>query len=89
MKFEIIFSPKSYKQIKQIERFDKELKQRIKEASIEICNDPWHKGTIKVKGYGNIMRKRVGNYRILYSIDRGREEVLVVKTEKRSETAYK
>ncbi|NOZ83017.1 MAG: type II toxin-antitoxin system RelE/ParE family toxin [Euryarchaeota archaeon] len=86
MKFKIIFSPKSYKQIKNL---NEKLKERIKRASIEISNDPWHKGTIKVRGYENIRRKRVGDYRILYTIDKKRKEILVVKIEKRSETTYK
>ena len=86
MNFEIIFSPKSCKQIKS---FDKELKERIKKAALEIGNNPWHKGIIKVRGYENIRRKRVGNYRILYTIDKERKELLIVKIEKRSETTYK
>ena len=57
MSFEAIFSPKSYKQIKS---FDEKLKERIKRAVNQILNDPWHKGTIKVAGYENIRRKRVG-----------------------------
>ncbi len=48
MSYEVIFSPKSYK---QIESFDEKLKGRIKKAAIEIGNDPWRKGTIKVEGY--------------------------------------
>ncbi len=86
MSFKVIFSPKSYKQIKVL---NEELKDRIKKAVIEIGNDPWHKGAIKVRGYKNIRRKRVGNYRILYTIDKRLEEVLIVKIERRSETTYK
>jgi mRNA-degrading endonuclease RelE of RelBE toxin-antitoxin system len=41
MSFKVIFSPRSYKQIKS---FNEELKERIKK---EIGNDPWHRGTIK------------------------------------------
>ena len=48
MSYEVIFSPKSYKQIKS---FDEKLKGRIKQAAIEMGNEPWHKGTIKVEGY--------------------------------------
>ncbi|MCD6456492.1 MAG: type II toxin-antitoxin system RelE/ParE family toxin [Methanophagales archaeon] len=86
MSYEVIFSPKSYK---QIESFDEKLKGRIKKASIEIGNDPWHKGTIKVEGYENVRRKRVGKYRLLYAVDKHREEVLVAKIEIKSGTTYK
>ena len=86
MNFEVIFSPKSYKQLKT---FDKELKERVKKAVNQISNDPYHKGTIKITGYENIRRKRVGNYRDLYTIDKKKREVLIVKIERRSETTYK
>ena len=87
MTYEVIFSPKSRRQIKAIK--DEKLKDRLKEAIIEIGGNPWHKGTIKVEKFDNIRRKRVGRYRILYAIDKERKEVLIVKIEKRSETTYK
>jgi len=87
MSYRILFSPKSYRQLKAIK--DKNLKERLKDALMEIGKNPWHRGTIKVEKYDNIRRKRVGRYRILYMVDTERKEVLVVKIEKRSETTYK
>ena len=86
MSYKILFSSKSKKQIKVLE---KKLRKRIKEAVTEIGNNPWHKGTIKIKGYENIRRKRVGKYRILYLINKQRKEILIVKIEKRDEKTYK
>ncbi|MCK4731710.1 MAG: type II toxin-antitoxin system RelE/ParE family toxin, partial [Methanophagales archaeon] len=65
------------------------LKGRIKQVAIEMENDPRHKGTIKVEGYENVRRKRVGKYRLLYAVDRHRKEVLVVKIEIKGETTYR
>lgn len=42
-----------------------------------------------MRGYENIRRKRVSDYRILYTVEKERKKVLIVKIEKRSETAYK
>ena len=86
MTYEVIFSPKSYKQIKS---FDEKLKKRIKKAAIEVGNDPWRKGTIRVEGYENVRRKRIGKYRLLYAVDKHRKEILVVKIELKGETTYK
>ena len=86
MTFEGILSPKSSK---QIETFDEKLKERIKNATIEIGNNPWHKGTIKVESYEDIRRKRVEKYRMLYAVDKYRKEVLIVKIEIRDETTHK
>ncbi len=38
MSYEAVFSPKSRRQIKALK--DKKLKERLKEAIIEICKDP-------------------------------------------------
>ena len=65
MSYEVILSPKSYKQIKA---FDEALKKRLRTAALEISNNPWHKGTIKVEGHENVRRKRVGKYRLLYTV---------------------
>ena len=86
MSYKILFSSKSHKQIKA---FGKKLRERIKGAITEIGNNPWHRGTIKIKGYENIRRKRVGIYRILYLINKERKEILIVKIEKRDETTYR
>lgn len=52
---------------------------------MKIKENPWHKNTIKVKSYGNIRRKRVGKFRILYLIDKRRQEILIIKVERRDE----
>ncbi len=84
--FKVLFSTKSKRQIK---RMSESLREKLKKAILEIADNPWHKGTIKVEGLENIRRKRIGRYRILYVVDKQREEILIVKVEKRSENIYK
>ena len=86
MSFRATFSPKSCKTIKS---FDPELKERIKKGILEIINDPWEKGTIKVKGYSDVRRKRIGDYRIIYRIDEPRQEILIALIARRDEETYK
>ena len=86
MNFQILFSPKSKK---QIDKFPLQIKEKIQEASLEIQQDPYHLGTIKIEGYENIRRKRIGRYRILYTTDKIQKEILVIKVEKRDEHTYK
>jgi mRNA interferase RelE/StbE len=86
MSFKAFFSPKSRKTIKS---FDSELKERIKKAILELINDPWEKGTIKVKGYSDVRRKRIGDYRIIYRIDEQRQEILIAIVARRDEETYK
>ena len=86
MSFRATFSPKSRKTIKS---FDSELKVRIKKDILEIINDPWEKGTIKVKGYSDVRRKRIGDYRIIYRIDEPHQEILIALIARRDEETYK
>ncbi len=86
MSFTVLFSSKSCKTIKS---FDKEFKERIRNAIQAIGDDPWEKGTIKVKGHKDVRRKRVGDYRIIYRIDRERGEILIALVSKRDEETYK
>ncbi len=85
MKYNLIFSPKSLKQIKKL---SKPLKLRIKTACEQIELNPFHRSIIKIQGYDNIRRKRVGKYRILYEIDDNLKEILVIKIEKRDDQTY-
>jgi mRNA-degrading endonuclease RelE of RelBE toxin-antitoxin system len=86
MSFNLSFSSKSQKQIK---RLPQEIKEKIKIGCEEILKNPWHKQTIKVQGYENIRRKRVGKWRILYLVDKKSREILIVKIELRDENIYK
>jgi len=45
--FKVFFSTKSKRQIKKM---NENLKGKIKNAVLEIADNPWHKGTIKVEG---------------------------------------
>lgn len=82
MSFRVVFSSKSCKTIKS---FDQEFKNRIKQAIQALGDDPWEKGTMKVKGHTYVRRKRVGSYRIIYRIDQERGEILIALVSKRDE----
>lgn len=66
-----------------------DVKKRINKAILEVKENPFHRGTIKIESYNNIRRKRAGEYRILYAVDSERKEILIVKIELRKETTYK
>ncbi len=70
---------------KEIERLPDDLVRRIfpKLESLEV--DPRPTGVKKLAGEANIWRLRVGDYRILYTIDEARHEVLVAAVLHRSQ----
>lgn len=54
---------------KQLERLDSVWVQRIFPAIESLATNPRPSGCKKLKGYQNLWRIRVGDYRVVYSID--------------------
>lgn len=86
MTYTIFLSSKAEKQVKKL---SKDVKERIRGGLLKLAEDPYRKGTIKVKGTDNIRRLRVGRYRVLYVVLKEKKEVVVVKIEKREESTYR
>jgi mRNA interferase RelE/StbE len=64
---------------KQFKKFDKQLQRRLLLAFTKLETEPRPSGVVKVKGYDNFWRIRVGDYRIGYEIHDGELVVLVLK----------
>ena len=70
--------------LKSLERLEKKEKLRIY-AAIELLGDnPQPPLAVKIKG-SSYLRVRVGDYRILYSIDSGRLIILIIEIGHRRE----
>ncbi|WP_066299349.1 type II toxin-antitoxin system RelE family toxin [Bacillus sp. FJAT-29937] len=54
---------------KFIEKQDQTTKKRIRNILLSLAENPYsHSDTIKLTGYVNVYRVRIGKYRILYKI---------------------
>ena len=71
--------------LKQLRRLDKPVRLRIARKVQELSSDPRPPGSIPLKGESEAWRVRVGDYRIVYSINDGRLVVLVLSIAHRSE----
>lgn len=80
-------------------RFSKRVEKYLKNEPREISNrilskisllkdDPWALPYEKLKGHESFYRIRVGDFRIIYYVDKNEKEVYIVKIERR-ERAYK
>src|SRR5262249_15032309 len=54
--------------LKRINALDKPLRRRVWNCLAELCDDPRPAGCLKLVGYKNRWRVRVGDYRIVYAI---------------------
>ena len=64
---------------KQIADLPLSIRKKIDKAILGLKTQPRPNGAIKLKSNGDSYRIRVGNYRILYTIDDGELKVIVVK----------
>jgi mRNA interferase RelE/StbE len=63
----------------------KSIQQRIKTKIDSLALNPHPPGSAKMEGAGNVYRIRIGDYRVVYSIDRGELIVLVIRVRHRRE----
>jgi mRNA interferase RelE/StbE len=71
--------------LKQLKKLDASVSGSIKEALLALAENPRPVGVKKLKGTDNDYRVRVGDYRIVYSIEDDRLLVTVIKVAHRRE----
>ena len=79
--YKILYSKKSVKFLKRIPKEDSE---RITKKIELLGENPFPPETKKVQGLNDIFRLRVGDYRILYNIDKKEKILGIIKIDKRS-----
>jgi mRNA interferase RelE/StbE len=67
----------------QFEAFDPDLQRRIAEHIDRLRDDPFFAGTKRLEGYSRLRRCRVGDYRVVYTIEA--DVVLIVRIGTRAE----
>ena len=64
---------------KQLDKLDKQIQHRLQPKIDELAIEPRPHGVKKLAGKDDLYRVRVGDFRILYTIEDDRLIVLVVK----------
>ncbi len=70
---------------KATQRLSRTLLRRIDLVLEELARNPTPSGCKRLVGYSNLYRVRVGNWRIVYVVEKARLVVLVVKIAPRGE----
>lgn len=81
-RYTLEFAPKA---VRSLRKLDQQAVRRIRAAAEALLENPRPAGAIMLTGVHGVMRIRVGDYRILYTIDEGRLVVLVVDAGHRRE----
>ena len=83
MAYEILFAKRAFDQFGKLE---KDVREKIADKLETICDDPF-KHVRKLHGF-NLYRLRVGDYRVIMSIEKGKLIVFVLEVGHRN-TVYR
>jgi mRNA interferase RelE/StbE len=64
--------------LRALAKLDKPMRRRLQSAIDRLQNDPHPNGSIALQGLRGAFRVRVGDYRVIYTVDDGRLLVVVV-----------
>ena len=64
---------------RQLKRLPPEDRRRVARAVAVLAIDPHPRGVRKLAGYDDVFRVRTGRYRIIYSVEKARLIILVLK----------
>lgn len=71
------------KALKEIDRFPAEDKRRILDAIRQIAAEPFSGDVKPIKGVKGLLRRRVGEYRIAFTVNFEKNEVVVLRAGRR------
>ena len=71
--------------IKQVEKIPQKYKELIKEKIINLKLNPFQTGVLKLKDSESAYRYRVGDYRILFTLDNRENKITIYKISHRKD----
>lgn len=79
----------SNRAVKAFKKIPKNYQLKIKDKIAQLSKNPYIAGTIKLVGYPAAeLRHRVGDWRILFSLDKERKMLIIVDIKRRTTTTY-
>ena len=64
---------------KQLKKIDKSFQSKIVKLILSLANNPYPSGCKQLVGYHDLFRIRVGNYRIIYSVENKKLIIIILK----------
>ncbi len=64
--------------LRALAKLDKPIRRRVQAAIDRLGDGPRPAGVRAQSGHAGLLRLRVGDYRVIYQVDEGRLEILVI-----------
>jgi mRNA-degrading endonuclease RelE of RelBE toxin-antitoxin system len=76
---------------RDLSRLPKEIQKRFARTLTRMASDPFDANVKALKGdeWQGVFRRRIGDYRIFFTADRGKQKVFVLRILLRSEKTYR
>jgi mRNA interferase RelE/StbE len=85
--YTILFTPAAAREFSRLRKRNKDIGDDVEQAIDELSGQPRPRGVVKLRD--NIYRVRVGDYRVIYSIEKKDKVILVSRVRRRTETTYR
>jgi len=82
MRYSLEFTASAAREFRSLER---RLQQRISDKLLELCDNPFPAGAKKLQGERDHYRIRIGEYRVIYRIEKNRVVIVIVQIGHRRE----
>ncbi|MGI8642040.1 MAG: type II toxin-antitoxin system RelE family toxin [Pyrinomonadaceae bacterium] len=82
MKYQVDFKPSAARELRKL---PKDIAKRISKKIDSLADNPFPYGYTEMKGSQNYYRVKVGDYRIIYTVEHGEILILVVSIGHRRE----
>ena len=69
--------------LKALRRLDPEVCSRVRDQVQRLQTTPFPRGIKRVEGPGKVFRVRIGDVRVLYTVNHERQEIDIAKIDKR------
>ncbi len=85
MTWDLLITNPAERVLRKVPRADLE---HIDSAFREMCSDPYAGDVKFLRGMGATFRRRVGDWRILFELDKARQTIIVLAVKRRGSKTY-
>jgi mRNA-degrading endonuclease RelE of RelBE toxin-antitoxin system len=85
MKWDLLITSPAERGLRKVPRVDLE---HINNVFSEMCSDPYSGDVRFLRGMGATFRRRVGDWRILFELDKTKQTIVVLAVKRRGSKTY-
>ena len=85
MRWGLVITNSAKRDLRNVEKSDVD---RIDDVLEEMCSDPYQGDVKFLRGSGGALRRRIGDWRILFELDKKTQLIVVIGVRRRASNTY-